>query len=82
MIVVGGRSDKALHRAGRHGDGWIGVWCSPRRFREAVAQVESEAGDRNVAWRHGLQVWVGFDRDRTRARERLEKRMQGSGSLW
>jgi alkanesulfonate monooxygenase SsuD/methylene tetrahydromethanopterin reductase-like flavin-dependent oxidoreductase (luciferase family) len=76
-FVVGGRSDAALRRAGRHGDGWLGVWCSPQRYREALAQVESEAGGREVEWQHGLQVWVGIDDDRARARERLAKRMQG-----
>jgi len=75
-IVVGGRSDAALRRAGRLGDGWLGVWCSAARYREAVRQVESEAGGRDVAWRHGLQVWVGLDDDRAKARERLARRMQ------
>jgi len=75
-IVIGGRSDAAIRRAGRLGDGWLGVWCSPRRFAEAVAEVESEGAGREVAWRHGLQVWVGLDADRTRARERLAKRME------
>ena len=27
-ILVGGRSDAALTRTARFGDGWIGVWCS------------------------------------------------------
>jgi alkanesulfonate monooxygenase SsuD/methylene tetrahydromethanopterin reductase-like flavin-dependent oxidoreductase (luciferase family) len=76
-IVVGGRSDAALRRAGEHGDGWLGVWCSPRRYREAVALVESHGANREVSWRHGLQVWVGLDADRVRARERLAARMQG-----
>ena len=31
-IIVGGRSEVALRRAGRHGDGWIGVWVSPGRY--------------------------------------------------
>lgn len=75
-IVIGGRSDAALRRAGRHGDGWLGAWCSPRRFREAIAQVEAAAGDRRVAWRHGIQVWVGLGRDDAHARERLALRMQ------
>jgi alkanesulfonate monooxygenase SsuD/methylene tetrahydromethanopterin reductase-like flavin-dependent oxidoreductase (luciferase family) len=75
-IVIGGRSDAALRRAGRHGDGWLGAWCSPRRFREAISQVEAAAGERSVAWRHGIQVWVGLDRDTAHARERLAARMQ------
>jgi alkanesulfonate monooxygenase SsuD/methylene tetrahydromethanopterin reductase-like flavin-dependent oxidoreductase (luciferase family) len=76
-IVIGGRSDAAVRRAGRLGDGWLGVWCSPRRFGEVVAQGEAEGAGRGVAWRHGLQVWVGLDPDRDAARERLAARMSG-----
>jgi alkanesulfonate monooxygenase SsuD/methylene tetrahydromethanopterin reductase-like flavin-dependent oxidoreductase (luciferase family) len=31
-IIVGGRSDVAIRRAGRLGDGWLGIWNSPHRF--------------------------------------------------
>lgn len=75
-IVIGGRSDAALRRAARLGDGWLGVWVSARRYAEVVRQVEREGADRDVAWRHGLQVWVGVDAQRSRARERLAARMQ------
>jgi alkanesulfonate monooxygenase SsuD/methylene tetrahydromethanopterin reductase-like flavin-dependent oxidoreductase (luciferase family) len=75
-IVVGGRSDAALRRAGRLGDGWLGVWCSPARFAIARAQVEEAGAQRRVAWRHGLQVWAGLDADRGRARERLSRAME------
>ncbi len=75
-IVVGGRSSAALHRAGRLGDGWLGVWCSPRRYAEARAAVEAEGAGRTVTWRHGLQVWVGLDADRGAARERLARAME------
>ena len=34
-VFVGGRSDAALRRAGRYGDGWTGLWVSVRRFVEA-----------------------------------------------
>ncbi len=76
-IVIGGRSDAAVRRAGRLGDGWLGVWCSSRRFADVIEQVEAEGAEREVAWRHGLQVWVGIDADRETARERLAKRMSG-----
>ena len=76
-FLVGGRADAAIRRAGVHGDGWLGVWCSPRRYRAAVAEVEAAGAGRDVAFRHGLQVWVGIDDDRARARERLAKRMEG-----
>jgi hypothetical protein len=31
-LIVGGRSDAAVTRAARLGDGWLGIWVSPRRF--------------------------------------------------
>jgi len=76
-ILVGGRADAALRRAARLGDGWLGVWTSARRFAEVVGRIEAEGANRGVRWRHGLQVWVGIDADRARARERLAARMQG-----
>ncbi len=65
-VVVGGRSDAAVRRAGRHGDGWLAAWCSPRRFAEGVALAEeaaTEAGRTGVPWRHGLQLWLGIGDD-------------------
>ncbi|MGH1488816.1 MAG: LLM class flavin-dependent oxidoreductase [Acidimicrobiales bacterium] len=61
-FVVGGRSDAAVLRAGRLGDGWLATWCSPRRFAEAVALAETtaaDAGRTDVPWQHGLQLWLG-----------------------
>lgn len=78
-IVVGGRSPAALHRTARFASGWIGIWSTPERYREAVQRVEAEAlelGRRNVPWEHGLQLWAAVDDDRAVARARLAKRMQ------
>ena len=58
-LVVGGRSDAALQRAGRLGDGWLAAWCSPRRFVEGVARVEAIGAGRGVEWQHSLQLWLG-----------------------
>ncbi len=58
-LVVGGRSDAALERAGRLGDGWLAAWCSARRFAEGVARVEAAGAGRDVEWQHGLQLWLG-----------------------
>ena len=77
-ITIGGRSEAALHRAARYGDGWLAAWCSPRRFAATAERIQEEAeaaGRHDVAWRHGLQVWVGLDADRDRARERVAARM-------
>ena len=78
-IVIGGRSDAAVVRAARLGEGWLGVWCSPRRYAEVVGQVGEEAeraGRATVEWEHGLQVWVGLDSDRSAARARLSRQME------
>ena len=78
-IVVGGRSTAAVLRAARLGDGWLGVWCSVRRYAEVVAQIAREAeaaGRADVDWDYGLQVWVGIDADRARARARLARGME------
>ncbi len=80
-IVIGGRVDAAVRRAALLGDGWLGVWCSPRRFAAVLEEIEEIARaerswPRPAAWDHGLQVWVGIDGDRDRARERLAREMQ------
>lgn len=83
-IIVGGRSDAALRRAGRFGDGWVGVWVSPHRFAEAtavVAEAAAEAGRTDVAWQHEHQGWCFFDPDREAARERARRVMEPSYKL-
>jgi len=79
-ILVGGRSHAAVARAARQGDGWLGLWCSARRYAAAVAEIEARArelGRSPAPRRHGLQLWAGFDRDRDRARRRLAAGMEG-----
>jgi alkanesulfonate monooxygenase SsuD/methylene tetrahydromethanopterin reductase-like flavin-dependent oxidoreductase (luciferase family) len=78
-IIVGGRSAAALRRAGRLGDGWLGVWVSPQRFASSVAAVEKEgadAGRPEVDWEHGLLAWCGLAPSRSDARERLARAME------
>ena len=78
-ILVGGRSQAALRRAGRLGDGWLAVWVSPRRFAEGCAEVQRHADDvgRDVThWDHGLHVWCGFGPDRGTARAELAGQME------
>ncbi|MEM7219987.1 MAG: LLM class flavin-dependent oxidoreductase [Pseudomonadota bacterium] len=78
-IVVGGRSNAALKRAGRLGDGWIGVWCSERRYREALGIIADEAeaaGRGQVDWLHGYQPWVGVADTREEARRVVAAEME------
>jgi len=79
-IIVGGRSDFALRRAGRLADGWIGIWNSARRFEEATAIIDAAAaaaGRRNVEWQHAMQVWCGVGNDPAAGRASLAPTMEG-----
>jgi alkanesulfonate monooxygenase SsuD/methylene tetrahydromethanopterin reductase-like flavin-dependent oxidoreductase (luciferase family) len=78
-LVVGGRSDAALRRAGRLGDGWLGIWTSANRCAEAIRAVEAHAADAGrgeVRWQHGMTFWCGFGRDRATARGRVAPAME------
>jgi alkanesulfonate monooxygenase SsuD/methylene tetrahydromethanopterin reductase-like flavin-dependent oxidoreductase (luciferase family) len=78
-VLVGGRSDAAVRRAGRYGDGWLGAWCSARRFAEVALtcdEVATAAGRTGVAWRHKYQPWVGFGATREEAREHVATAMR------
>ena len=79
-IIVGGRSDAALTRAAKYSEGWIGVWCSSERFRNAINIVGAEAeeyGRSEVDWCHGYQPWVGLDaKDSKKAFESVKRGME------
>ncbi|HEY8215567.1 MAG TPA: LLM class flavin-dependent oxidoreductase [Acidimicrobiia bacterium] len=79
-ILVGGRSDAALVRAARYGDGWLGVWVSPDRFSRTTKAVETSAvedGREGVTWHHELLVWCGFGDTPADARRHLAPAMEG-----
>jgi alkanesulfonate monooxygenase SsuD/methylene tetrahydromethanopterin reductase-like flavin-dependent oxidoreductase (luciferase family) len=79
-LVVGGRSEAAVQRAARFGDGWLGIWVSPQRFRSVVEQVGEQASraDRDPSgFEHAINVWCGFGATRDAAREPLASAMQG-----
>jgi alkanesulfonate monooxygenase SsuD/methylene tetrahydromethanopterin reductase-like flavin-dependent oxidoreductase (luciferase family) len=78
-IIVGGRSDAAIRRAGRLGDGWLGIWNSPRRFAAAVEMAALEAastGRADPPRRHAMQVWCGLADSRQAARGCLAPAME------
>lgn len=79
-IHIGGRSDAALRRTARYGDGWTAIWVSARRMREAREKIDEWAtaeGRDPTRIRLGLQLWHAVGDDRDQARERLARRMQG-----
>jgi|KBSMisStandDraft_5_1062788.scaffolds.fasta_scaffold368629_1 alkanesulfonate monooxygenase SsuD/methylene tetrahydromethanopterin reductase-like flavin-dependent oxidoreductase (luciferase family) len=77
-VIVGGRSDAAVRRAGRLGDGWLGIWASSRRFAAAVELAADEAAraGRPGPGRHAMQVWCGLADTKEAARACLAPAME------
>jgi alkanesulfonate monooxygenase SsuD/methylene tetrahydromethanopterin reductase-like flavin-dependent oxidoreductase (luciferase family) len=68
-----------ITRAGRLGDGWLGIWNSPRRFAAAVEMAAQEAaltGRPDPPARHAMQVWCGLADSREAARGCLAPAME------
>ena len=78
-LIIGGRSDVAIRRAGRLGDGWLGIWNSPCRFAAAVEMAAEEAartGRPGPPSRHAMQVWCGLADSKQAARACLAPAME------
>jgi alkanesulfonate monooxygenase SsuD/methylene tetrahydromethanopterin reductase-like flavin-dependent oxidoreductase (luciferase family) len=78
-LIVGGRSQAALDRAARLGDGWLGIWISSTRFASAtaaIAEQAAEVGRETAVLSHGLNVWCGLASNRNRARAAVADVMQ------
>jgi probable F420-dependent oxidoreductase len=79
-MLVGGRSDAALRRAARFGNGWTGIWNSVRRFNDAqekVAEWAAQAGREGEDFEFGMQFWCAVAPDRERAKSQVASRMEG-----
>ena len=80
-VWIGGRSDAALTRAGRQGDGWISYVVQAERYKQSLAKIEAAAA---IAGRslegfvraHLTFISVGKDYERAERVwvERLSKR--------
>ena len=58
-VWVGGRSRRAMERATKYGTGWLAQWHSPRRVREARAELEVIAAAEGKSLpRVGMVVFV------------------------
>jgi len=78
-LIIGGRSEAAVRRAAKFGDGWLGIWVSPRRFalvRDQITEVATEQGRDARKFEHAINVWCGFAATREAARQPLATRMQ------
>ncbi|GIW13584.1 MAG: hypothetical protein KatS3mg062_1023 [Tepidiforma sp.] len=83
-IFVGGRSEAALRRAGRLGDGYTGIWLSPERFARAVEQIgafAAEAGRAPGEVEPGMQFWTSVAEDRSAARALVARGMEATYRL-
>jgi len=71
-IWIGGRSEAALARAARQGDGWISYVVHAERYAKAVARIREETGRAGrtldgFVHAHLAFITVGSDHDEARA---------------
>jgi len=71
-IWVGGRSDAALARAGRQGDGWVSYVVTPERYAQSLEKIRAAAAAHGrpldgFATAHLTFITVGRDREQARA---------------
>jgi alkanesulfonate monooxygenase SsuD/methylene tetrahydromethanopterin reductase-like flavin-dependent oxidoreductase (luciferase family) len=80
-VFIGGRSDAALRRAGRFGDGYTGIWQSLNRFRqcrEVIDEAAIAAGRDPATIELGMQFWTAIDDDRDVARANVAAGMEST----
>jgi probable F420-dependent oxidoreductase len=77
-ILVGGRSDAALRRAGRLGDGWLPYLVSAERLARGLEEVRrhaQEAGRDPAAVGGAVVAFACVDTDGERAREETRRHL-------
>jgi alkanesulfonate monooxygenase SsuD/methylene tetrahydromethanopterin reductase-like flavin-dependent oxidoreductase (luciferase family) len=82
-IVVGGAGEVAVRRTAAHGDGWLGMWCSARRYAATHQHLLAafEENGRGTPTFAGLNLWVGFGAEPGVARAALGERMSALYNL-
>jgi hypothetical protein len=72
------KGEPAIRRTAEFGDGWLGMFCSARRFAETRSQILAAAADlgRPAPPWFGVNVWCGLDPDPERARDLLAAKME------
>ncbi|HEX9818536.1 MAG TPA: LLM class flavin-dependent oxidoreductase [Methylomirabilota bacterium] len=71
-VWIGGRSDAALTRAGRQGDGWVSYVVQPERYAQSVGKIRAAAaaagrGLEGFAFGHLGFITVGRDWESAKA---------------
>jgi probable F420-dependent oxidoreductase len=71
-IWIGGRSDAALRRAGRQGDGWVSYVVQASRFAQSLEKIRAEAADAGRSLdgftaAHLTFITIGRDHETARA---------------
>jgi alkanesulfonate monooxygenase SsuD/methylene tetrahydromethanopterin reductase-like flavin-dependent oxidoreductase (luciferase family) len=77
-IVIGGKGEAAIRRAATLGDGWLGMFCSARRFaqtRSRIIAATADLGRESPSW-FGVTVWCGLDADPERGHEMLAAKIE------
>nr|ABC33881.1 luciferase [Rhodococcus sp. T104] len=76
-ILIGGRGESAIRRTARYGDGWLGIFCTPRRFSETrTAILDTAARENRAPDSFGVNVWCGLDTDADVADRLVGEKMQ------
>jgi len=79
-IVIGGKGEAAVRRTAALGDGWLGIFCTARRFTETREQILEEASRIGRAtpptW-FGVSAWCGLDEDPAKAEATLSADLEG-----
>jgi alkanesulfonate monooxygenase SsuD/methylene tetrahydromethanopterin reductase-like flavin-dependent oxidoreductase (luciferase family) len=81
-ILVGGRSEAALRRTARFGDGWLPMWLSPEQIRERgerLRELTGATGRRNPSIT--VLVLVCVDEDAETARRIAAEHLDGQYGL-
>lgn len=78
-IIIGGKGDAAIRRTAKYGDGWLGMFCSARRFKDTKQRILTAAQDlrreSTPDW-YGLVVWCGLDANTSRAQNMLANKIE------
>jgi alkanesulfonate monooxygenase SsuD/methylene tetrahydromethanopterin reductase-like flavin-dependent oxidoreductase (luciferase family) len=77
-LVIGGAGQSAIWRAAQFGEGWLGIFCSARRFADTVDRIRmtrAELGRPDPSW-FGVSMWCGMSENGARARALLGSRLE------